>query len=385
MTQLHRLTPLFKRFVDNGPAGCACTVVRQGETLYEEYFGYADLDNQKAIQEDTIYRIYSMTKLVTCVAALMLYERGFYQLNDPLDEYLPEFKHLNVYHQTENGYVEVKRAAGPVLIKHLFSMSSGLSYGGKNSEIERQTETVMTKANQGKNLRELTKELAAVPLAFDPGARWRYGTSHDVLGALIEVVSGQSFGEFLKHEIFEPLEMKDTSFRLSEEKRERLCTMYHRDTQGNLTPITDMDQQFQTNYQYENGGGGLLSTLGDYTRFAQMLANGGALDGARILSPFTINLMRTNHLNSQQLTDFANGQHQGYGYGLGVRVMMDPAAGGSNSSIGEFGWAGMAGSWVLMDPKEKLSIVYMQQMLPSLEPYFHNRLRNVVYGGLERI
>jgi CubicO group peptidase (beta-lactamase class C family) len=196
------------------------------------------------------------------------------------------------------------------------------------------------------------------------------------------VLSGQTFEEFLKKEIFEPLGMINTSFRIQEDKRDRLCVMYNRAEDGTLTPNTSMDAPYQLGCRHESGGGGLLSTIGEYSRFAQALANGGQLDGVRILSPKTIQLMATNHLSPQQLNDF-NSEQSGYGYGLGVRVMIDPVAGGSNGSIGEFGWAGMGGSWLLIDPKEELSVVYMQQMLPGFEEYTANRLRAGIYGALE--
>jgi CubicO group peptidase (beta-lactamase class C family) len=383
MNRFQRLTPLLKSFMEKGPAGCACTVVRSGEVLYQESLGYSDLEKKKKIEADTIYRIYSMTKVVTCAAALMLYEKGLYLLNDPLEEYLPEFKNPQVYRYNEIGAMSMSPASGPIRIKDLFTMTSGLTYGGDSTETEKQTRTVMENSATTMNMRTLSKALATVPLAYDPGTHWKYGTSHDVLAALIEVLSGETLGEFLRKEIFEPLEMTDTSFRIPEEKRDRLCTMYDRAEDGTLTPNTSMDAPYQPGCFYESGGGGLLSTIGDYSRFAQALARGGELNGARILSRKTVQLMGTNHLGPQQLRDFNWPQMSGYGYGLGVRVMIDPADGGINGSIGEFGWAGLAGSWVLIDPKEQLSVVYMQQMLPSLEPYIHTRLRAAIYGALE--
>ncbi|MFC5647704.1 serine hydrolase domain-containing protein [Paenibacillus solisilvae] len=383
MNRIQRLTPLLKSFVEKGPAGCALTVVQRGEVLYQDSFGYADLEKKKKISSDTIYRIYSMTKVITCTAALMLYENGHYLLNDPLEEYLPEFKNPMVYRYNEYGDKTVSPAEKPIRVKDLFTMSSGLTYGGDGTETERQTRAMMENAVATMNMRELSKQLATIPLAFDPGTHWKYGTSHDVLAALIEVLSGQTFEEFLKKEIFEPLGMNDTSFRISDDKRDRLCVMYDSAEDGTLTVNDRMDAPFQPGCRYESGGGGLLSTIGDYSLFAQALARGGELNGVRLLSPKTIQLMRTNHLSQQQLKDFNWAHMSGYGYGLGVRVLMDPTAGGNNSTIGEFGWAGLAGSWTLIDPNEELSVVYMQQMLPSHEPYFHPRLRSVIYGALE--
>lgn len=377
-----RLTPLLKSIMEKGPAGCACTVVRRGEVIYQETLGYADLETKKMIAPDTIYRIYSMTKVITCVAALMLYEKGLFLLNDPLGEYLPEFRNPQVYKYNELGQESLVPTAGPIRIKDMFTMTSGITYDGDETETERQTRKLLETAAETMDTRTAMKALAAIPLAFEPGTRWKYGLSHDVLAALVEELSGQTFSDFLQKEIFGPLGMRDTSFRIREGHRDRLCTMYDYAEDGTITPNIRMDAIYQPDCRLESGGAGLLSTIGDYSRFAQELAKGGELDGTRILSAKTVQLMATNHLNAQQLRDFGSPLN-GYGYGLGVRVMIDPAAGGINGTIGEFGWAGMAGSYLLIDPKEELSVVYMQQMLPSREPFIHPRLRSVIYGALD--
>lgn len=377
-----RMTPLLKRIVEKGPPGAACKVVRRGEVLYEENIGLADVESKRAIAPDTLYRIYSMTKVVTCVAALKLYEKGLYLLDDPIGEYMPAFANPRVTSFEGTGNASSKPASNPIRVKHLFTMTSGLAYGGEQTETERSTQAIMDKAAAEMDTRSAAEALAAVPLAFEPGARWRYGTSHDVLAAFVEAVSGQTFETFLRREIFEPLGMRDTSFRLTEENRGRLSTLYSPGKDGKLKPNAGLDACYEPGCKFEAGGSGLLSTIGDYSRFAQALAGGGELDGARILSPHTVALMATNHLNEQQLRDFG-GDRNGYGYGLGVRVMMDRAAGGANGSVGHFGWAGLAGSYLLIDPAEELSLVYMQQMIPSLEPEVHPRLRNVVYGALD--
>jgi CubicO group peptidase (beta-lactamase class C family) len=384
MRSLEKLHPLLESFVEKGPAGCACSVTYQGETRFEDYVGLADLESEKPITADTIYRIYSMSKVVTCVAALMLYERGAFLLNDPLEEYLPEFKNPQVYRMTEKGEKYITSASRPIRIKDLFTMTSGLTYEGDGSETEREVKQAMQLLRKDTtfNVRKLSAALAKIPLAFDPGTEWRYGLSHDVLGALIEVVSGKTFGEFLKEEIFQPLSMNDTFFKIPEEKKHQLCSLYLRNDKGSLQKNTKLDDQYQPGTIFESGGAGLLSTLSDYSTFAHMLANGGELKGVRILGRKTVELMSANHLTSDQLTFYNWDYLAGYGYGLGVRTMMSPPAGGSNSSIGEFGWSGLAGTWVLIDLKEKLSAVYMQQMMPNLEAYHQPRLRNVIYGSL---
>jgi CubicO group peptidase (beta-lactamase class C family) len=384
MKSLEKLHPLLKSFVDKGPAGCACSVTYQGETRFEDYVGLQDLESAKPITADTIYRIYSMSKVVTCVAALMLYERGLFLLNDPLEEYLPEFKDPKVYRMTEKGEKYITSATRSIRIKDLFTMTSGLTYEGDGNETEREVKKVMQLLRRDNtfNVRKLSEALAKIPLAFDPGTEWRYGLSHDVLGALIEVLSGKTFGEFLSEEIFQPLSMNDTFFKIPDEKKHRLCSLYVRNEEGSLLKNTRLDEQYQPGTLFESGGAGLLSTLSDYSTFAHMLANGGELDGVRILGRKTVELMSTNHLTSDQLSFYNWDYLAGYGYGLGVRTMKSPPAGGSNSSIGEFGWSGLAGTWVLIDPKEKLSAVYMQQMMPNLEAYHQPRLRNVIYGSL---
>jgi CubicO group peptidase (beta-lactamase class C family) len=384
MKSLEKLHPLLKSFVDKGPAGCACSVTYQGETRFEDYVGLQDLESAKPITADTIYRIYSMSKVVTCVAALMLYERGLFLLNDPLEEYLPEFKDPKVYRMTEKGEKYITSATRSIRIKDLFTMTSGLTYEGDGNETEREVKKVMQLLRRDNtfNVRKLSEALAKIPLAFDPGTEWRYGLSHDVLGALIEVLSGKTFGEFLSEEIFQPLSMNDTFFKIPDEKKHRLCSLYVRNEEGSLLKNTRLDEQYQPGTLFESGGAGLLSTLSDYSTFAHMLANGGELDGVRILGRKTVELMSTNHLTSDQLSFYNWDYLAGYGYGLGVRTMKSQPAGGSNSSIGEFGWSGLAGTWVLIDPKEKLSAVYMQQMMPNLEAYHQPRLRNVIYGSL---
>ncbi|MFD0670962.1 serine hydrolase domain-containing protein [Cohnella sp. GCM10027633] len=380
-----RMTPLLRRIVERGPAGVACTVTRRGETLYRESFGFADREQKQPIAEDTLYRVYSMTKVVTCVAALQLYERGRFLLDDPLEEYLPAFANPKVARIDEGGNETTSPASGSVRIKHLFSMTSGITYGGTATDTERRTQELWDKARSESDARSFAQALGAIPLAFEPGTRWRYGLSHDVLAALVETVSGQTFGQYVKKEIFDPLGIRDAAFRLTDDNRRRLCTLYHYEPGGKLTPSghnPPMDGWYEPDCRFESGGIGLLSTIGDYSRFAQALAQGGQLEGERILSPRTIALMATNQLDERQLRDFG-GDSSGYGYGLGVQTLMNRAVGGNNGSIGHFGWPGLAGTYMLVDPAEQLSIVYMQQMLPNLERETQPRLRQVVYGALD--
>ncbi|TYP76377.1 serine hydrolase domain-containing protein [Paenibacillus methanolicus] len=382
--RLERLRPLLRRFVDQGPAGCSCLVVHNGNVVFEDHVGYADEASARPIGPETIFRIFSNTKVVTCAAALILLERGMYLLNDPLEEYLPAFKQPLVYRE-EQGEWKAVPSTRPIRVKDLFTMSSGLTYPGEHGETERATkrlEEELKAANRFDN-RSLAQGLAAIPLAFEPGTRWQYGYSHDVLGALIETLSGKTLGQFMQDELFGPLGMNDTFFRIPADRRDRLATMYIRDEAGVRSPSGEFEANYQPDATFESGGAGLLSTLADYGRFAAMLAQGGELDGVRILGARTVDLMAVNQLSGQQLADYNWPYLAGYGYGLGVRTMMDPAAAGSGASIGEFGWSGLAGTWTMIDPKEKLAAVYMQQMLPNLEAIHQPRLRNVIYGAME--
>ncbi|MFB5678875.1 serine hydrolase domain-containing protein [Paenibacillus terreus] len=377
------LDSLLRSFLKEGPAGCALSVVRRGETLYEGYFGYADLAEKRPIEPDTIYRLFSLSKVVTCTAALLLYEKGLYLMTDPLYEYLPEFRNVLVHRQGVDGTLYTSPAVSPIRINDLFTMTSGLTMHGNRNETERQVSKLSLKDIP--NLRTMAKRLADIPLAFDPGTRWNYGFSHDVLGALIEVLSGKSFGEFLNEELFEPLSMRDTFFRIPENKKERMSMLYSRAEDNALTPNMDSEIYYEPDWKIEFGGHGLLSTLHDYGRFTQMLSRGGEWNGNRLLGRKTIELMATNHLNRQPLGDFeAVGTWSGYGYGLGVRVMIDRAKGGSNSTVGEFGWGGAAGTWMAVDPKEELSIVYMHQLMPSeYDEIRQHKVRAAVYGMIE--
>ncbi|WP_228275833.1 serine hydrolase domain-containing protein [Gracilibacillus oryzae] len=384
-----RLDQLLTGFVNNGPSGAAMSVIRNEEVLYENYIGYANKESMIRIDSDTIYRIYSMTKVVTCVAAMQLLEQGKFLLTDPLAEYLPEFRQMEVYRSGSEAALQTTASEKQILVKDLFQMTSGLVYGGNATEVERLTSQVMKDLHQieekagESRLRQFSKNLAELPLEFEPGTQWKYGLSHDVLGALIEVLSGMPFGQYLSTYIFEPLQMKDTFFRIPDNKKHRLARLYDRKHDGTLSPNTVLDKNAEPIAVMESGGAGLFSTLADYQKFAHCLAMGGKTGDFQLLSKHSIQLMAQNHLGDEILPQLGWNYDNGYGYGLGVRVMMDQTKGGSTSEIGEFGWSGLAGTYVFIDPKNKLSAVYMQQMLPNFETYHQPRIRNVVYGSLD--
>jgi CubicO group peptidase (beta-lactamase class C family) len=389
MGKYQDLTALLDSFVEKGPAGCGCALAQNGKVLYEHYSGMADVAAGRPTDENSVYRLFSMTKVIICTAAMMLFERGRFLLDDPLHEYFPEYRNTQVRHRDVMGGAKIMDAVQPMLVKHAFAMAVGLPYPfyGTDTANDMLRAGEALRAEKPKfTLRDEIRAMAQVPVAFEPGTHWLYGYGHELVAGLIEVASGKTVGRFLEEELFAPLGMTSTGYRYHGDLRERMTQSYRREEDGTLTPIAGMlDHNHEPDAVYEGGGAGLFSTVSDYLRFAQMLANGGELDGERIIGRKTIDLMRANQLNDQQLADFAgpgNSYLAGYGYGLGVRTMMNPAAGNSNGSVGEFGWTGAMGTWTSIDPSEGFSAVYMHQMMPNMEAYHHLRVRAAAYGCL---
>lgn len=386
MSKNKDMDELLHKFVKEGPVGCACAVTKNNEILYENYFGYADLEKKTLVNQDTLFRLFSMTKPIICTAGMMLFERGKFLLSDPISEYFPEYKDIMVAVTDEDGTVHIEKAKNPMLVKHAFTMSVGIPYAIGDSVTVREMNKIKNELTlkYGKyDIVTEVKAMAKVPVEFEPGTHWLYGYGHDIVAGLIQLVSGKKVGEFLKDEIFTPLEMDNTAYRFCNNNQDRMASFYLRDESGNMMKSPAMmDEFFEPDAVYECGGAGLYSTLRDYVKFSQMLANGGVYRGEQIIGTKTIDLMRTNQLNEVQLKDFSNSYLAGYGYGLGVRTMMDMAAGNFNGSIGEFGWTGFAGTYTSIDPKDGSSIVYMHQMMPNMEEYHHHRVRAVANGIL---
>ena len=386
MSKKQDLDRLLEEFVKNGPSGCGCAVARKGETIYEGYFGYADREKQIPLTQDSVFRLYSMTKVIICTAAMMLFERGKFLLNEPISEYFPEWKNTMKAHTLSDGRVETVPVEHPILVKHCFSMGMGIGYGGDDLT-HREAARVRQELRDtvGKyTLRQDIRAMSQVPIAFEPGTHFLYGFGHELVAGLIEVASGKTVGQFLKEEIFEPLGMTSTGYRFFDDIESRMVVPYERDMIGRLAPSTrNWDERHQPDEVYEAGGAGLFSTVRDYLTFTQMLANGGKHNGQQIIGRKTIDLMRQNQLCPSALEDFTNSYNAGYGYGLGVRTMMDLASGNCNTSVGEFGWTGMMGTWTAIDPSEGVSAVYMHNMLPNMEEYHHLRVRAAAFGLVE--
>ncbi len=385
MNRMPLVQNTLSRFVDSGAiAGCVAKVIRRGEPLFEGCFGYADRESGKKMGEDTIFAIASMSKVITAVGLMKLYEKGLFRLYDPVSEYLPGFKHPTVAREDADGHVTLEEAKGEVTLRQLFTMTSGVPYPGTDTaaariRMEKQQEK-LKEAEEGKlsfDTRALCDWVGTLPLAFEPGERWMYGFSIDILGAVIEVLSGKPLGEYLKEEIFDPLEMKDTGFFVPPEKADRVAALYLI-REG----LKKAERDFPTQKPaFESGGGGLFSTLEDYSRFAQMLLT-GTWRGERILGRKTLELMATDHLTPQQQATHNWDTQRGYGYGLGVRVMTDPAAADINGSVGEWGWDGAFGNWFCVDPKEEMTCVYLTTNLPGDHYRFIPKLMASLYASL---
>jgi len=374
-----KVTNFMESLQSAGIPGTDLAIYIKDKEVYRKQTGYADIETKSLIAPNTLYRMYSMTKIITCVAALRLYEEGIFSLNDPLYEYIPEFKNMEVKSIRDNGEVHIVPAVNPIRVVDLFTMSSGLTYN-----ITPEFEKLAKKTSDNYILKEFTKAISKDPLYFEPGTHWHYGFSHDILGYLIEVTSGKTLGKYFEDNIFKPLGMKDTFFRLPKDKEKRLASCYEYDEKNKKhNKHKNFPLRIDLDTKYESGGGGLISTVDDYALFANTLCAGGtATSKYRLIGSHTIDLMRTNHLNDVQMNDYIWPHHNGYGFGLGVRTMIDKAAGGSNSNLGEYGWSGMAGTYVLIDPAVDLTYVYAQQLMPSKEEYVAPRLRNVIYGCL---
>ena len=385
-----RLDQLLEHFISVGVPGCALVVSYKGKIVYTGYRGLARTEDKKAIDENTIYQIYSNTKNITAVAVMKLFEKGLILLNDPIEKYLPCF--ANATYQTWDGSNEIREqpVSRSIRIKDLLAMTSGLPQGGKGSMTSYEYGDMMDMFQCP--IMELAERLSKIPLEFDLGTHWHYGVSFDILGALVEAVSGKKFSRFLKEEIFEPLQMTHTTFLLTKEMEPDFANIYilENGKQVNAHILPFMTEE--NGCQGESGGGGLLSTLEDMIHFTTMLAMGGTWNGQKILSRNTIDLMRENHLEGQAFDDFQAVARkswpwfEGYSWGLGGRTLISRAQSGSSGPVGEYGWCGAAGSYLMADPERELGIMYMHQMFPvvgNLQDYCHPRIRNVVYSLLD--
>lgn len=393
MKKDEKLDRLLQSFTAEGVPGGACVVMKAGKPVYEGYFGYANLEKQQRITDRSLFRQASTTKLFTYVIGMMLYEEGRFLFTDPVYEYLPEWRHTCKLQKLPDGREEIVKLERPITIRDAFTMSCGLPYCMKPSA-EQSEDPVRNAMNealkplccQGRipTLQEEVKAMAAVPVKFEPGTHWLYGFGSELVGAIIEKITGASLRRTMQERLIEPLELQDTRTFLNEEQRERLVTCYQVREDGCREPMPAwMDACLMEGGAPEYSRVNLNCSCRDFAVFMGMLANQGFYKGERLLGRHTIQLMRTNQLNEVQLADYWNNNGVdlvGYGYGLGVRTLMDRAAGCCNGPIGAFGWSGGYGSWAEASLEEQLAVVYMHNTQGLHNEYFHMKVRAAVYG-----
>lgn len=370
-----------KQRSENKLQGATVVVEHKGKRVYENHY--------EPDREDSIYKIFSMSKPITAVAAMMLYERGQLDLMSKVSDYLPAFENCRVV--SSEG---IRRAQRPMTVRDLLNMTSGMVNPGDYGEAERSMAKIYKEARAQKesgilksNI-DVCNKLAEASLAFEPGETFKYGKSADILGGVIEVITGMKYSEFLKKEIFTPLNMEDTDFKIGEGKEFRAAVLYRRDKNGKVVRAEeDVKRRMQMENPtadpwFEQGGAGLYSTANDYAHFSQMLLNKGSYHGKELLGRKTVAFMTTPQLSAKQLETLDFEHCIGYNYGNLFRILTDPATGSTNGSIGEIGWDGMGGTYFFVDPTEELIFIYMQQIEGGCDYSFIRGMRQIVYGAI---
>jgi CubicO group peptidase (beta-lactamase class C family) len=384
--RLAQLKPLLQSYVDAGRLpGSVTLVARRGKVVYLEGVGQRDREAHSAMRADSIFRIASQTKALVSVGIMMLQEQGKLLVSDPVHKYIPEFRETKVAVRKEGGGYDVVKAKRPITLRDLLTHTSGFGYGTGPAAEEWKKAGIQNWyfANRDEPVSAVVTRMAALPADSQPGEAWVYGYSVDILGVVIERVSGQTLAQFLKTNLTAPLGMGDTNFYLPKDQRDRLVTVYSMNDAGKLERPTDAATTFwQAQGAYIDGprkafsgGAGLLSTAENYATFLQMLLNGGELDGKRYLSRKTVELMTSNHLRSIPFRD-------GMGFGLGFQVVTDEGARGEPGSVGEFGWGGAYHSTYWVDPREQLVVVHLTQVLPAGDLDDFGKVRAIVYQAI---
>lgn len=380
-----------QRYLDTGRLPCATILIeRRGEIAHTSVQGFMDVERGRAVTEDTIFRIYSMTKPITSVALMMLVEEGAIALDDPVHRYIPQWRNLGVYEAGFIGTFRTRPTSAPMRVIDLLRHTSGLTYG-----LQQRTNVDAAYRKfgfgdpaSGSTLESMIEGLAKIPLEASPGDVWNYSVSTDVVGYLVGKVSGVPFEEFLRQRIFAPLGMVDTGFHVPPDKASRLAACYVATPDGRMQLQDDpQTSKYLRAPTFISGGGGLVSTTADYLRFCRMLLNGGILDDTRLLSPKTVELMTANHLpGGKELPEmsvslFSETGYSGVGFGLGFAVTTNPARTLVPGSAGDFSWGGMASTCFWIDPREQLIVIFMTQLMPSTLYNLRRELRTLVYSA----
>jgi CubicO group peptidase (beta-lactamase class C family) len=384
---------LQRRYLDTGKLPCAhMLVARRGEIVYQTILGSMDVERKRAASEDTIYRVYSMTKPITSIAFMMLVEEGLVSLDDPVERYIPEWRNLGVYAGGTHGAFKVEPPLRPMLVLDLLRHTSGLTYG---FQFRTHVDAAYRKLKIGEfenntaTLDATIAELAKLPLEFSPGTAWNYGVSTDVIGYLIGKISGQSFQDFVRERILTPLKMIDTDFQVDSSKAGRLAANYAATADRKLRLLDDpATSSFLKAPVFYSGGGGLVSTAADFLRFCRMCLNGGELDGARLVSPKTLQLMTRNHLpDNKELPQisrslFSEALYNGIGFGLGFAVAIDQPRTLLLGSDGEYFWGGLATTLFWIDPHEQVIGIFLTQLTPSSTYTVRREIRTLTYAAM---
>lgn len=388
--RLARLDAVMRAAVkDNRLPGILTLVQRRGEVVQRGCYGMMDIEAEKAMREDAIFRIYSMTKPIVSVALMMLFEEGHFSLDDPVAMYIPAFAKTKVYESSTSLGARLVNQKTPMNIRHLLTHTSGLSYGffydHPAEDLYRQF--IENYFQREQTLQECIEAIAELPLVFHPGTQWRYSVATDVVGYLVQVLSGMPLADFLQERIFKPLGMTDTGFSVPKDKVERLAQIYTSQNLQASKPIPPDKvmaiHDVTTPTQCPIGGGGLTSTLADYLKFANCLLNKGAYDGGRILGHKTLAFMTSNHVPESLFPLMLGPNNLGTGFGLGFNVILNTGGPSHISSVGQFGWSGAAQTHFLVDPQEELITLFMTQMLPDRVIYpYRERYQNLIYQAL---
>jgi CubicO group peptidase (beta-lactamase class C family) len=396
--RLERITDHLQRnYIAPGKiTGCQVSVARHGHLAYFKSFGLMDRERGKATRDDTIYRIYSMTKPIVSVALMTLYEQGHFQLNDPVHRFVPSWRNHRVWVSGEGDAMQTEAPHRPVSFRDVLSHTAGFTYGGglPGVGIQHPLDKIyralkVRSLGSTDTMTEFLDKLGQVPLRYQPGTAWMYSLATDVCGALVEVISGKPLAQYLDEVIFQPLGMKDTAFQVAPDKKERFAANYQRGADKSVKLIDDpQTSDYLKEPGFKSGGGGLTGTSADYLRFCEMLRRGGELDGARVLGPRTVELMHMNHLagGTETLTEMAIGgfsetAYDGVGFGLGFASTLDEVASGGYGR-GDYYWGGAASTIFWVDPKEDLSVVFMTQLMPSATFNFRGQLKNIIYSAI---